>query len=397
MGGRFSGPCGPARRYRALPRQCHLGGDTVGRNPRRADPRDRHRGRHSRTTPAPGDRAGRGCLYPRCGAQLVTAKPPVLHAQSCVRSGPMVALCEACATACPTQAITLPPGAAPRIRPEACIGCGACAMACPETAFAPVVPQPDPADWVWALACGGADETSGYCLNAISLADLAAVYLRGIHTIKVVEHDCTACPRAGGIALADTLARFNGFAQERALPPMTLAQKPKPKRGWLARLAGAQASGHDPSRRAALRGGDAQSDTRRDALRSLLAASPEAPARRFPFAPAILPDQCTGCDACARACPTGALQIATAPDGTVAYEIAAEACTGCGWCVALCEDDAITICLDSSPGDRVPLEAFQCRSCKTPAHRPLSGSSTPESLCNICAKKEYSRPDILVL
>lgn len=309
----------------------------------------------------------------------------------------MVALCESCATACPTQAITLPSGATPRLNSEVCIGCGACAVACPEMAFAPLVPQPDPAGRAWSLTCAGADHTATYCLNAISLADLAAVYARGIHTIEVVEHDCAACPRAGGIALANTLARFNGFVQERALPAMTLAYKPKPKPGWLARLAGAQTSGYDPSRRAALRGGGTKSDKRRDALRSLLAAGPETRARRFPFAPAISPDLCTGCDACARACPAGALRIATACDGGVRYEIAAEACSGCGWCVALCEADAISIGLDAPAGSPVPLEEFRCRICKVPVHRPRSGDPREEGLCNVCAKKEYFRPDNLVL
>lgn len=323
----------------------------------------------------------------------MTTALPTLDGNRCARVKLPVPLCDACENACPADAIVLSPKGGPRIRADACTACGACAAVCPEAAFAPVVPLPDPGDRVWSLGCAGADSSSTYCLNAISMADLAWARAQGIRAIEVSEHDCANCARSGGVPLTDTLSRFNELLQDRAIAPLALTRKPQVKKGWFAKLAGAQAP--DPSRRAILRGRPGRGgDSRMDALQEILAAAPEA-ARRFPFAPSISADLCTGCDACLRGCPTGALRIiATDPP---AYEVAAEKCTGCGWCVALCDDDAISVRLDAVAGSRVPLRVFRCRSCKVLVHRPETDGHAREELCNICAKQEYSRPDNLVL
>jgi len=325
----------------------------------------------------------------------VKAAPPKLARNACARVALPVALCDVCRMACPADAITFADdGGAPRIDADTCTGCGACAASCPEAAFLPPVPPADPSDRVWTLTCAGASASSAYCLNAVSLADLAAAAQAGIREIEVTDFDCAGCDRAGAPPLADTLARFNGFARERGMRPLRMTRKAPGKAGLLARLIGGVDA--DPDRRSLLHGRGASSTADRiAALQLFLRDAGLNAAARFPFAPAIDADRCTGCDACIRACPRGALSItAGAP---AAYAIAADLCTGCGLCLAVCEADAITVGVDTAAGCLVPLYAFTCGSCKTPSHRPATGADHEKELCQICAGRKHRRPDNLVL
>ncbi len=228
----------------------------------------------------------------------------------------------------------------------------------------------------------------------MSVADLALAWGNGVHELEIAEHDCAGCERAGGIPFADTLARFNRLAQSRGARGLRVKPAPRPRKGWLARLAGDSA--HDPSRRAILRGrAGHDGDERTVALEVFLTRSRAPSDPLFPFAPVIDADRCTGCDACIRGCPKGALRVVSGEPP--AYEIAAQACTGCGLCLALCDADAISVVKYERPGAPVPLRVFRCRSCKVMSHRPENADDRAVELCNICAEREYSRPDNLVL
>ena len=256
------------------------------------------------------------------------------------------------------------------------------------------MPPPDRSDRVWSLACSGADPDSALCLNALSIADLALAWSNGVRKIEIAEHDCAGCARSGGVSFADTLARFNRLALSRGAPILRVKQGPRPRKGWLARLAGDGAP--DPARRAILRGcADRGDDDRTVALADFLTHARDGYEPLFPFAPAIDPVRCTGCDACIRGCPKDALRVRSGEPQT--YEIVAQACTGCGWCVALCDADAISVATDGPAGAPVPLRVFFCRSCRKMTHSPETAGDGPQDLCNICAEREYSRPDNLVL
>lgn len=323
------------------------------------------------------------------------AAPPRLDQDACARVSLPIALCDVCKTGCPAEAISFgDDGGAPRIDADACLGCGSCAASCPEVAFLAQVPPADPSDRVWEIACAGARDASNYCLNAISLADLADAARAGIREIEPAEYDCTGCARAGAPPFAGTLARFNSFARDRGVPTLRLVRKAPKKKGILQRLI-AEAE-PDPGRRALLHGRQARSASDRLAsLQDFLGEGGDEATARFPFAPAIDAQRCTGCDACIRACPRGALRVTAA--APAAYAISANLCTGCGLCLAVCDSDAITVGIDTTAGCSVPLDAYTCSSCKSPSHRPATGADKEKGLCHICAGREHVRPDNLVL
>lgn len=325
---------------------------------------------------------------------MVRHRVPGLAARRCARLTLPIPLCDSCASACPARAIDLPAAGAPGIDPGRCSGCGACVAVCPEVALTSSVPPAEPGDPTWSLSCAGAPGGGAYCLNAISLAELALAVSIGVRRIEAVEFDCDGCDRKGAAPFAATLERFNALARARGQRPLELVRKSGRKSGLLTRLVGGTPA--DASRRALLRRGTADpGQERADALRVFLSTATKGTRPHYPFAPRIDASRCSGCDACLRGCPQGALHLG--PGEPPTYEIDAARCTGCGWCLALCDDDAITIGIDAPAGEPVTLEPFRCSACKTPSHRPKSTGKPVPAHCNVCEKRRYLRPDSLVL
>src|SRR6185369_2305973 len=66
-------------------------------------------------------------------------------------------------------------------------------------------------------------------------------------------------------------------------------------------------------------------------------------AARPPFGfPVIDFARCTACDACARACPTGAIVAATPAAGLRTLSLSYGACIQCRECVAACPEEAVS-------------------------------------------------------
>jgi Fe-S-cluster-containing hydrogenase component 2 len=92
------------------------------------------------------------------------------------------------------------------------------------------------------------------------------------------------------------------------------------------------------------------------------------------FAVLSVSDACSGCSACARACPTGSLVAFGGDKESFRLEFTPPTCTVCGICAHFCAQEAIT--LNSAPtfeevfGSKEPLVLFQaemkrCQRCNT--------------------------------
>jgi ferredoxin len=105
------------------------------------------------------------------------------------------------------------------------------------------------------------------------------------------------------------------------------------------------------------------------------------------FAGAIVADTCTACGACAKACPTGALEFTKADDGgSYILKFNARKCIDCGFCTRVCMPKAI----QKAPADFSSVFASEsvtlregklvrCANCGAPvAERPDT------KLCPIC-------------
>jgi ferredoxin len=99
---------------------------------------------------------------------------------------------------------------------------------------------------------------------------------------------------------------------------------------------------------------------------------------------------CTACEACFRACPTGALQVRESDaDWALAFRI--DACVGCGTCLEVCRPRALRAqaSFDISPGAGEAmlrsLSRQRCSRCDR-----FFTSPTPRSECAVCADDEVA-------
>lgn len=296
---------------------------------------------------------------------LTTLLPrPTLRAVSCTRrhdSG-----CAACADACPRGAWTLAEGdGPPRLEPDACIGCALCVPACPVGAIDDV--GPDASTVVERVVAGAPEATVRCrvaqrvaapaqpadavvpCLAALDPETLAAAAARLAYGTLVLERAaCEACP----IAPVDRVARVlrAGAGLARAVAPdvevtdrlLTADDATGPSRG----------AGRPRSRRSLFRPrvAPAPRPAGSDRPRALLlGAAPDAPLPLLAVGPA-----CTGCGACSRVCPTGALSTAGAGDGVV-LRFDPRACVDCGECARVCAEGVVTT-TGRTPGPHVTIE-----------------------------------------
>lgn len=360
--------------------------------------------------PAPPARSGtdEACKRPgpTCGAMQYQA---LIDAARCVHARYGFAECRACVEACPALALRLADKALELDR-DVCSGCGRCRPACPwaaielqsgaRTAKLQVAIDSRTRDAFLACAsvvreqaAAAGCNSNAPCLETFGERDILDLLGRGVRRLVVSRDGCPHCARLVVRPFDQAMERIARLQASRGQAPvrllsidgsqwrrrtMHLARQSADLNQGLRRLlglgrAGAPAGAGEGASRHACPG---------------VANGVEGLALHR-FVPAIEPSSCTGCDACVRVCPNGALALDRI-NGRLGYRVNAEQCNGCALCMDICEEDAVSIHEMTSVAAAVlPLDEQRCRACGVNFHAP--DTSRAGDLCRICTLKAHSR------
>jgi Fe-S-cluster-containing hydrogenase component 2 len=328
----------------------------------------------------------------------LSAAVPEIDGARCLLALSAASKCRACADACPAGALMASDDGL-GLQETACVGCGLCLPACPEQAIdlaRPVAVRFARGRRAVFAICQPANERHGApdgaavapCLHAFSLRDMADWRRQGVTHVVALGDDCERCAYGGGARFGARAALFSRLLADRGLP--AIAFEAPAAKDWRARFdamepppeAGAM------SRRglfAMLRPQSGQAAEPEPAKGFLDLPLPEA-AGLVAYAPRLDAHACTGCDACARVCPHGALAVETD-----AYVVTPALCTNCRLCVDICEDDAIVVEAGvTAQPHRTALSKHRCRRCGAPFHHPASPREN-DGLCRICRKVNHHK------
>lgn len=310
---------------------------------------------------------------------------PVIDAERCVHAFAAQASCRRCASACPHGALTLTEQSLD-FDEDACTGCGHCRPACPEAAIAlpglSLTAAVDKDAREAHVACAVAIPDGGLgtvpCLHAFGERDLASLANDGVTRVRVARGSCAECVERPAVTIDDHVRAVNRLRTAHGQPALELADETP--HAWQRRVVSVAAQGRtlDSGRRGFLSG-------------LLRRPADEAPAIETAiltrFAPRIEVAACSGCDACARICPHGAISLRRDEYG-LHYTSMPSACTGCGLCQDICQDGAINVeAFVPAAAMRVALIESRCTRCGVPFHQPAHGSGERAdelSLCRIC-------------
>jgi len=309
---------------------------------------------------------------------------PELAVERCTRYRYRYSACSRCADQCPHQALT-PGEDGVRLDPVRCQGCALCDAACATGVFkAPnlslAVPS-DPSVRQISIACVPSEQPGDVrvpCLGALTPAPLAGLGQRGFAVTLRGSAHCERCPNAPQGA-----ARLEALLEALASVPAgpgPIEGETLPRAPWLTPILDDERSRQGLDRRRAerrhffrgllARGIEAATEDAKPSAEvpamAIRAAALQVPSRRRlgetlwrrhgdpaledPLAGLtwglgwveVGPNPCTGCEACARVCPTGALKVSEADQQWELIHSAAQ-CVGCGVCTEACHAGAIAL------------------------------------------------------
>lgn len=347
---------------------------------------------------------------------------PEYRASRCTRFRYRYSGCSRCADACPHAAVELSDEGI-KISSAACQNCALCAAACPtEALLADNLPrievlkratkQPEVT-----FACAPSEFKGDEivpCLGALDAAMLAYLASRGIAVTLAGTQHCAECVHGAqgegqlslNLAAVESLRRVVGndkwadisVPDESESDPGKTEHNPS-RRHLFRRFVGrgadqltrpVSASEAQPVPLKAIRFAAPFSTAGRELLQILFNTPQETPTP-LPVHAALLAAQvsirsgCTACEACARACPTGAMQIR---ESATAWQLGFEftRCVGCGVCVEVCQPHVLYFkdemeALAKSP-EPVTLHALGKQRC-TRCDRFFI-SPAPAEICPIC-------------
>jgi formate hydrogenlyase subunit 6/NADH:ubiquinone oxidoreductase subunit I len=357
----------------------------------------------------------------------VTVSIPAFRAASCVRYRFRYSECQRCFDACPHDAVALSDEGV-RIALERCQNCGLCTSACRTAALVsgnlPRVELLKQAikQTQFGFACapsGSAGDATVPCLGAIDAAMLAYLAKRGIKVELHGSHHCAACPH-GAKGAAQLALNLEGAETLRQAAPgeswvparlvrtdESRVEKPasdfRPGRRQLFRrlvgrgideiARGGAPAPDSPAPEQAIRAGPYALTEMRELLQ--IVCKPKTgsgcvvrPHPALPMMGLRLAPGCTGCEACFRACPTGALKIAET-DTAWALTFEPDRCVACEVCVEVCQPGVLRAAakLDAAPrrGD-VTLYRLGKQRC-TRCDRSFV-SPEPRETCAVCTDDE---------
>ncbi|MFW5709501.1 MAG: 4Fe-4S dicluster domain-containing protein [Chloroflexota bacterium] len=356
-------------------------------------------------------------------SERVNASPITLDSAACVRSRHKSADCSACVDACPTSAFSVDgEGGGLTLDGDRCVGCAACTHLCPTGAIhsrtsadrlLKHVEQHGDAARV-ELICPyrepvnrQADRDSAAfitprCLAALAPSTYVELANRGVRHITLRLDACADCPISHAAqTICETAAAAADLLRAAPMTTIVLVSEPPAGKRNLSDL-------HDTRQTSVSRRGLFQMFTRpltepSDVPRLSLPVRLTAEQQRLlpavveralqtsdmpDWAPRLVADDsCTGCDVCAKLCPTAALSLQR-DDAHFWLHFRAAYCTGCGLCTAGCPSHALDLAPDHQPTDPAAVSseilvegALQtCKRCRT-AFRAAPG----ETLCPTCA------------